>query len=207
VEIEAMNTPSTACRNATPEDASALAELVNIAGEGLPFYLWSRSATPAETSWEIGRQRAMRDSGSFSWRNAIVREIEGEIAACLIGYRLPDAPAPIDYGEMPSLFVPLQELENLAAGTWYVNALATYPAHRGKGLGSELLAVAGSLARESQSPGISLIVADANVGARRLYERSGFAVRASRPMVKEGWQNAGETWLLLIRDLGVVPPR
>jgi len=195
-----MNEAYAGCRGATPQDASALAELVNIAGEGLPFYLWSQLAGPGETAWQIGRRRAMRDSGSFSYRNAVLQEIDGEVAACLIGYRLPDAPEPIDYGKMPPLFVPLQELENLAAGTWYLNALAVYPTYRGRGLGSELLAVAGDRARESRSPGISLIVADANVGARRLYERSGFEVSASRPMVKEGWQNPGENWLLLIRN-------
>ena len=28
-------------RRATPEDAGALAELINFAGEGLPLYLWA----------------------------------------------------------------------------------------------------------------------------------------------------------------------
>ena len=40
------------------------------------------------------------------------------------------------------MFVPLQELENLAPGTWYVNVLAAYPEHRGQGYGTALLAVA-----------------------------------------------------------------
>jgi hypothetical protein len=47
---------------------------------------------------------------------------------------------------------------------------------------------------------LSVIVSDANVGARRLYERSGYREIARRPMVKEGWDNAGREWVLLVKD-------
>ena len=56
----------------------------------------------------------MRESGSFSYRNAIVAEIDDRVIAGLIGYPLPDRPEPIDHDAMPAMFVPLQELENLA---------------------------------------------------------------------------------------------
>ncbi len=36
-------------RRATPEDADALAELINFAGEGLPLYLWGKMAEAGET--------------------------------------------------------------------------------------------------------------------------------------------------------------
>jgi ribosomal protein S18 acetylase RimI-like enzyme len=188
-------------RRATPDDAEAMAELVNIAGEGLPLYLWQKLAKPGESPWEIGRQRARRESGSFSYRNAVVREEGGKVAACLIGYRLADTPEPIDYDRMPALFVPMQELENLAPGTWYVNVLATFPEHRGKGFGTGLLSVAERLAAHSQSAGMSIIVSDGNVGARRLYERSGYIETATRPMVKEQWDNEGANWVLLVKEI------
>jgi GNAT superfamily N-acetyltransferase len=69
----------------------------------------------------------------------VVLEEGGRVAACLIGYPLPDEPEPIDYERMPAMFVPLQELENLAPGTWYVNVLAAYPECRGQGYGTRLL--------------------------------------------------------------------
>ena len=103
--------------------------------------------------------------------------------------------------DMPPMFVPLQQLEDLAPNTWYVNVLATYPKHRGKGYGRELLSIAEQLAKESRSTGLSLIVSDGNSGARRLYERIGFREVASRPMVKESWQNPGRDWVLLLKDL------
>jgi hypothetical protein len=103
-------------RRATPADAAALADFVHFASEGLALHLWTRAAGPGGAPWTVGRARAARDSGAFSYRNAVVMEIAGRPAACLIGYPLPDHPEPIP-ADMPPLFVPLQELENLAPGT------------------------------------------------------------------------------------------
>ena len=90
------------------------------------------------------------------------------------------------------MFVPLQELENLAPGTWYVNVLAAYPEHRGQ----RLRHGAAGRGRDRWRPtrpcaGLSIIVSDTNAGARRLYERCGYREIARRAKVKEGWQNAG----------------
>jgi ribosomal protein S18 acetylase RimI-like enzyme len=186
-------------RRATPDDAHALAELIDFAGEGLPSYLWRRMAEPGEDVWDVGRRRARREEGSFSYRNAVVLEEDGRVVACLIGYPLPDEPEPIDPAQMPAMFVPLQELENLAPGTWYVNVLATYPGHRGHGHGTRLLGLAEDLAAGAGSQGLSIIVSDANSGARRLYERCGYRLAAERAMVREEWANAGVNWVLLLR--------
>lgn len=185
-------------RRARIEDAEALARFVNYAGEGLPLYLWGKMAEPGESAWEAGFRRASRDEGSFSWRNATVIEMDGRCTGCLIGYEIPNAPEPIP-PDMPAMFVPLQELENLAPGTWYVNVLAVEPEFRGRGLGTRLLALADERAAALGKAGLSVIVSAANSGARRLYERCGYRERATRPMVKEGWQNDGRDWVLLTK--------
>jgi len=125
-------------RPATTDDADVLAELVNYAGEGMPFFLWNQLAGAAQTAWDVGRRRAARDEGSFSYRNATMIEYDGQCAGCLIGYEIPDNPAPIP-DDMPTMFVPLQELENLAPDTWYINVLAVRPQFRRLGLGTKLL--------------------------------------------------------------------
>ena len=190
-------------RPATPADAAALADLANFAGEGLPLYLWERIRGHGETAWEHGRRRAARETGAFSYRNAVVAEVGGKCAACLIGYPQPDDPEPIDYAAMSPMFVPLQELENLAPGTWYVNVLATYPQYRGQGFGTRLLGIAEDIARQNRKTGLSIIVSDANHGARRLYQRCGYLEAGERLKVKDSWENEGRSWVLLTKRVGL----
>ena len=187
-------------RPATLQDTQALAELVNFAGEGLPLYLWEKMAKDGEDPWSVGRARAGREEGSFSYRNTIIVEEEGAVAACLVGYSLSDEPEPVDEAKMPAMFVPLQQLESLVSGTWYVNVLASYPQWRKRGLGTELLKHAEKLAIAADvKNGMSVIVADNNIPARRLYEKIGYRQIAARPMIKENWESAGSAWLLLVK--------
>lgn len=198
--IRAMKAEDESLRPAVAADAPLLAELVNQAGEGLPLYLWAQMAGPAESAWDVGRRRAAREEGSFSYRNATIIDHHGECAGCLIGYGIPDEPAPIP-SDMPAMFLPLQDLENLAPGTWYVNVLAVLPQFRGMGLGTRMLQHAEEIAGTLGRRGLSVIVSDANTGARRLYERCGYRQAAARPMIKNGWRSDGREWILLVRQV------
>lgn len=94
------------------------------------------------------------------------------------------------------MFRPLLELEAEAPDTGYVYALSTVREMQGQGVGSRML----EFAERYRGPaGMSIIVSDANSGARRLYERHGYRHAATRPMVKEGWKNPGSNWQLLIK--------
>ncbi|SPH17827.1 hypothetical protein DEA8626_01354 [Defluviimonas aquaemixtae] len=183
-------------RPAKRGDAALIAELVNLAGEGLPFYVWHSMTPPGGDPWTTGRARAARDEGAFSWRNAWIAEEKDQGAGGLVGYVQPDVPEPIA-PDLPRMFVPLQELENSAPGTFYVNVLATRPEFQGRGIGSRLLAFA---EHQAGPQGMSLIVSDANAGARRLYERAGYRVAARRSMAKDGWENPGTEWFLMVKD-------
>jgi ribosomal protein S18 acetylase RimI-like enzyme len=189
-------------RPAAKADASALAVLVDIAGEGLPAQLWSTLKAPGQSILEVGRERAAREEGGFSYRNAIVAEAGGEIAACLVGYRLDD---PYDLGnlaEVPQLVRPLVLLEAKAPGSWYVNVLATFPEFRRQGIGMALLAIAEQKARESGAGALSVIVAGNNERAARLYRRTGFAVAAREPEFPFPDYTHAVEWILLIKRLG-----
>ncbi|MBT5263753.1 MAG: GNAT family N-acetyltransferase [Rhodospirillaceae bacterium] len=185
-------------RPANKNDAHALAELINYAGDGLPLHLWERMVEPGEGPWDVGRRRAQRDEGSFSYRNATVATIGDKVVACMIGSPLGDKAIPIDLEDTPAMFVPLMELENKAAGTWYLNVLATYPEHRGNGIGVRFLAEALRSADRTGRNGVSIVVSDANHAARRLYEREGYREACARPMVKDDWDNPGKNWVLLL---------
>ena len=130
---------------------------------------------PGQSILEVGRERAAREVGGFSYRNAVIAEVDGEIAACLVGYRLDD---PYDLGDVqqvPPLVRPLVLLEAKAPGSWYVNVLATFPEFRRQGLGMALLGIAETKAREAGAPALSVIVAGENMRAALLYTAAGYA--------------------------------
>lgn len=184
-------------RRARRDDARVLADLVFAASEGLSEAAWRRLASNGEDPWEIGRRRqAEKTETDDIW---VVDEGHGAIAG-LTGYPIGPHPEGPDE-DTPPLFRPLLELEALAPSTWYVNVLAALPAYRGHGLGTELLKLAEHRALAAGLHGLSLIVADTNTAARRLYERMGYRERARRPMSKEGWDGPGNEWVLMIRDL------
>ncbi|WP_112321414.1 GNAT family N-acetyltransferase [Oceanibium sediminis] len=188
-------------RAARREDARALALLVDIAGEGLPRIVWEGMREPGEGIFDVGERRAAREEGSFSYRNAIVAEDDGGVLAALVGYPLAETPDPVDPEDIPALFRPLQALEDLAGGTWYINVLASFPEARNRGLGARLIDAARAAARDCGCERMSLIVQDANP-ARRLYARAGFSDVARRPIVREGgWDCPGQDWVLQIADV------
>jgi ribosomal protein S18 acetylase RimI-like enzyme len=82
-----------------------------------------------------------------------------------------------------------------------VNVLAVLPDHRSRGFGSDLLRLADERGRELGKRGMSVIVSNSNSGARRLYEKHGYRESGRRKMIKEGWINEGQEWVLLTKAL------
>lgn len=191
---------SAAIRRAEKRDAGALAVFVNYAGEGLPMQLWRDMAerdADEDAAWAIGRAR--QEKKVETDQIYVVDEGDGAIAG-LTGYPIGGEPEPIT-NDLPSIVRPLVELENQALETWYVNVLAADPVHRAKGWGTRLLAFAETLAAAEGLDALSIIVADNNTGARRLYERVGYRERARAAMIKDGWDGPGAEWILLVKPL------
>jgi GNAT superfamily N-acetyltransferase len=187
-------------RRAAATDAAHLVRFINMAADDLPLHFWRRSVGPDGDPLAYGQERAARDTGNFSYRNAWIAERGGEVAAGLLGYPAEPEPAPIA-PDTPAIFVPLLELEALAPGSWYLNVLATHEAHRGHGLGSALLAHAETIARDLGLTTISLIAEDTHTDARRLYAAKGYAEIARRPVVKDDWQVDAAAWILMVKRL------
>ncbi len=188
-------------RPARKSDAAALAILVDIAGEGMPSYMWSRMREPGQSVFEVGRARAARDEGGFSYRNATVAEIGGEVAACLVDYRLDDPYDTGDLNVLPDMVRPLVELEAKAPGSWYINVLAAFPEFRGQGIGRRLLDLAEERGRAQGAKAASMIVASENEGAMRLYDRIGYREIARAPVVEYPGCGHGGDWVLMVKPI------
>jgi hypothetical protein len=90
-----------------------MAELIDMAGDGLPSIFWAPLARLGESPIEAGARRVRRAQGSFSYRDAVVVDHGAGAVAMLLGYPLPDRPKPVR-PDLPAKFVPIRELEDLA---------------------------------------------------------------------------------------------
>lgn len=188
-------------KNASKENADELAYLINLAGEGIPAYLWQDMIEGNESPLDVGTRRAAREEGSFSYHNAKICVENNVLLGMLISYQQPDPYHIDDLPEYPELVRPLIELEAQAPGSWYINAIATYEKYRGKGVASMLLAEAETLAKSNSCKLMSLIVATENEVAHRLYKHLGFETKASLPVTPYPGCMHGGSWILMTRGL------
>ena len=70
------------------DDATHLACFVDMASEGLALHLWETMKGPGQTLFEVGRSRALREDGSFSFQNSRIAEIDMIVAGGLVGYKI-----------------------------------------------------------------------------------------------------------------------
>ena len=165
-------------RSARKDDSAAIAALFRISSDGLADYIWSRlddgSGRPL---LETGRARYEREGVPFSYQNCIVAEWDGAVIGMVHCFPMESSPNP-DPDPDPVL-APYAALED--EGSLYISGVAMIPEHRGKGIGSLLLAAAEKRARSLGLPRLSLLCFDANEAAMRLYQRLGFRAVDRRP--------------------------
>lgn len=169
-----------------------------MAGHGVLVAIWETMRGAGESAWDVGRRRVLARMQDPDVQMIVIDRGDG-VEAALLGYSMPLEPELAD--EFGDVARPLIELENEALGTWYLNAVATYPEARGRGNATMLLSLAEDLAADAGNTKVSLITSDDNADARRLYNRQGYRVTGSRAIVKGSWACDGNEWLLFVKEL------
>ena len=184
-------------RKADITDCLAIAELSQMAGDGIPGYFWADSQKPGQSLEATGAELLQSETANFSYRNALVACEDDIVAGMILAYRLPAAEDndedPLDF---PEFVRPLIELEQCVAGSFYVNLIATYPLFRGRGVATALLAETDRLALAAQSDLISIAVFATNPGAFQLYRRLGFETVERRAVIACDYHPATEVLLM-----------
>ncbi len=187
-------------RPATQDDALAIAELFQLAAEGVADYLWHgyQDQFPDLSNVEIGAAWFREDRDDYSYRSCSMVEIDGTVAGMSMTFSLKATPKPLpdDFDPVMRPYVELEE-----DGSFYVCAIGVYEPYRGQGIGTKLLERAQERARELDCPSLSLQVFDANDGAKRLYERLGYRVKDRRGIVPHPLIRPEGDVLLMVRPL------
>ena len=171
----------TLIRQADISDAEHLAKLINLAGEGIPNWLWTRSCIEGQTPLEVGIERAKRNTGGFSYTNALVAKRRGQTLGMVLSYAIAEAPTD-NPDDLPAPIAPFVALEKLSVDTWFINALAVFPEGRNQSIGTQLMAAAEDQAKRRGFSKMSIQVYAQNTGAVRLYDRLGYTLVAREPV-------------------------
>ena len=188
-------------RPANQQDCVHLVLFADMATRRLTSYVWGLMATPGQSSFEVGRNIIRNDDSHVmrlgNWR---VAEEDGKIIGGLNSYVISE-PSSSPASTLNTL-KPLNELKEMAIGTWYISALAVYLEHQGSGVGKALLAEAESLARAANMNRLTLMVGSFNARAYDVYQQAGFKEWARRPFIAfPGSDEPGE-WILMVKNLG-----
>lgn len=153
-----MTTPS--IRPATDDEKPALARRICAID---PWLRLGSTPDAMLASWNAEPQ----------WKHLVATDDTGILGAVIFCLHCgPDRVRALGVGHFLDLFYPASAADTARAG--YIRILAVFPGAQARGTGQALLAaaefqVAGSTDR------IFLCVSDVNTGARRLYERLGYA--------------------------------
>ena len=166
-------------RPAKREDSRTIAELFLISSDGLAEYIWSKVAEAGESPLEAGARRYARDGVAFSYQNCVLAEDDGTVIGMAHSFAMDADPGAEP--EADPVLRPYAELEDY--GSLYLSGVAVFTEHRGRGIGTRLMAAVDERARALSRPRVSLLCFERNEGAMRLYRRLGFKELARRPVV------------------------
>lgn len=177
-------------RPANKNDSNFLVPLVAISSGGVWPAVWKALAYDGETVEASGARYLTNPLSDLSVDNTILAESNVNPIGAMIRYREKSLSSnePESHGHPPlprDLINALQPYRELSdPDSLFIAELCLLPEARGQGFGSRFLEYAREEADAQGLPRITLRVFSDNVGAVRLYERSGFEISDQRPVVR-----------------------
>ena len=163
-------------RTAKKKDSAKLAELINLASDGVVEYLF-HDLVPGVTPVQIVAHNLENDNYPYSYRSAIVAVDGNDVVGMALSY-------PSIYHRITEEmrdFFPSDRLEHFkdfylsrVENSYFLDALGVHQACRRKGIGTRLVELTKEKAIENGYKLLSLIVFADNTPALALYEALGF---------------------------------
>lgn len=166
-------------RLAEPKDANEVMDLVMIVLRDMELEVFNKLAEDKVKELLI-KAFIKEPDYRYGFNNAIVKEIDGQVAGVAFGYpdhlekNIDDAFINLllkhDLSEEYKLFHDEETFKN----EWYLDTLVTSPDFRGRGVARELLDSLPNLAKTHNRTTLGLNVDTVNESARRIYLNNGF---------------------------------
>ncbi|CAB1059453.1 hypothetical protein D1BOALGB6SA_4215 [Olavius sp. associated proteobacterium Delta 1] len=165
-------------RPAEKNDSPKLAELINIASDGVVEYLF-HDLVPGMAPAQVVAYNLENDNFPHSYKSAIAAVDGNTLVGMALSY-------PSFYHKITNEmrdFFPADRLEHLrdfytscVNNSWFLDALCVAESHRKRGIGEKLISLTKEKAMENRYNTLSLIVFADNALAMPVYESTGFEV-------------------------------
>lgn len=189
-------------RPAAVTDCRQVAELTVIAGGGIIEALL-QNLVPLVTPVEMLASLLTTDNPTYSWRNAVIAEIDHKIAGMALAYPAISSIAHADASQLPAdrieLMRPFEELRR--PDSFYLSAIAAYPRFRHCGAGEILLKEITVQAARQGYHTLSLHVFEQNRHAMAFYRHFGFESADSRPCVPISGLRYSGNIILMVKSI------
>ena len=185
------------------DDATTLALILDAAGRRIPSYFWSLYAAEGQSFFEFGRENIRtNDEGKSFHKNWQIAELDNKLLGAFFGFKVANPYPEINYDEEPEWWIPFLELEDMAAGSWLLQAISVLPEYRGQGHASTLLARAEEEAKASGAKKITLQVEEINQIALKTYTSNGYAELARKELIPFPFSQDTGDIILMEKKLG-----
>lgn len=171
-------------RPATPADATPIAKLILLAMG--PLAAKFANSNDVEKQQALFEYFAKQTGNQYSYNNILVWEEEGDICGMIMAYdgaKLNELREPfLTYtrGELGFTGKPEDETQ---PGEYYIDCLAVFPDHQGKGIAKELITALFSHAKELGHHTVGLLVSKGNDNAKKLYTNLGFKDQGEKQLL------------------------
>ena len=190
-------------RSGTADDATTLALILDAAGRRIPAYFWSVYAADGQSFFEFGRENIRtNDEGKSFHKNWQIAELDNKLLGAFFGFKVANPYPEINYDEEPEWWIPFLELEDMAAGSWLLQAISVLPEYRGQGYASALLARAEEEAKASGAKKITLQVEEIDQIALKTYTSNGYVELARRELIPFPFSQDTGDIILMEKKLG-----
>ncbi len=163
-------------RNTQPEDVSQIVPLMIEAADGFYEFLFE-GLVPGSALLQFLQPVIAAEEGPYGFRNFLIAERGGHLAGFANAFPAQlirdQDPGPIPQERWDHI-APLTEIMDWES--FFLSSIAVLPNERGHGVGRVLLEGILTQAKQLGFQNVTLQVWEGNDGARRLYERHGFAV-------------------------------
>jgi len=160
------------------QDCAKLAELIDIASDGVVEYLFY-DLVPGMTPVQVVAYNLANDNYPHSYKSAIVAVEDADVVGMALSY-------PSSYHKITDEmrgFFPAERLAHFrdfysarVDNSWFLDALGVMASHRRRRIGEKLISLTKEKALENGYNALSLIVFADNEAAIPVYERTGFDV-------------------------------